>query len=140
MRFSTPKKRTTPAIIIVSLIDVLMVVLIFMMVSTTFKKLPSVQLALPESKQAQGAGKDPTQPVIITIAKSPPHLYLDSQPVTAEKLESELKVRTAANPQLILSIRADTDAPFGQVVKVRDAAQAAGIKNINAFVKAPGAP
>ena len=50
MRFYTRKKRT-PQLIIVSLIDILAILLIFFIVSTTFRKeQPRLQINLPESK------------------------------------------------------------------------------------------
>ncbi len=136
MRFITRKANKPPSVIIVSLIDVLIVVLIFMMVATTFRQHPALRRALPESRQAVKPG-DTGDTVIITIAKEEPHLYLDRRPVTLEKLLTELKASTARNPRLSLSIRADTGAPFGEVVKVMDAAKEAGITVVNAFTKSP---
>jgi biopolymer transport protein ExbD len=136
MRFITRKPRNPPSVIIVSLIDVLIVVLIFMMVATTFRQHPALRLALPESRQSAKPG-DTGDTLIITIMKEEPHLYLDLRPVTLEKLLTELKASTARNPQVSLSIRADTGAPFGEVVKVMDAAKEAGITMVNAFTKNP---
>ena len=137
MRFLTHKRRNPPSVIIVSLIDVLMVVLIFLMVSTTFKQQPSVKIVLPESKQGK-EGTAQTTPVIVTVARQAPFLYIDTRPVTLEKLQSELQAQAANNPQTPLFIRADSDAPFGQIVKVMDAAKAAGLKSVSAFTKAAG--
>ena len=53
MRFFVRKRRQTPTVIIVALIDVLIVLLIFLIVTPTFKQQPSLRLALPESSQAQ---------------------------------------------------------------------------------------
>lgn len=139
MEFFARKRRQQPAVIIISLIDVLMVVLIFLMVSTTFKQQPAVKLALPESNQPKG-GASEMPPILITIAKQPPHIYLDTTPVTLDKLQEELLHRAAQKPDVALAIRADTDAPFGQIVKVMDAAKAAKIKAVNAFTKSPGQP
>jgi len=136
MRFLTRKANKPPSVIIVSLIDVLIVVLIFMMVATTFRQHPALRLALPESRQSAKPG-DTGDTLIITIAKEEPHLHLGLRPVTLEKLLTELKASTARNPHLSLSIRADTDAPFGEVVKVMDAAKEAGITMVNAFTKSP---
>jgi biopolymer transport protein ExbD len=136
MRFITRKPRNPPSVIIVSLIDVLIVVLIFMMVATTFRQHPALRLALPESRQSAKPG-DTGDTLIITIMKEEPHLYLDLRPVTLERLLTELKASTARNPQVSLSIRADTGAPFGEVVKVMDAAKEAGITMVNAFTKNP---
>lgn len=136
MRFITRKPRNPPSVIIVSLIDVLIVVLIFMMVATTFRQHPALRLALPESRQSAKPG-DTGDTLIITIAKDEPYLHLGLRPVTLEKLLTELKASTARNPQVSLSIRADTGAPFGEVVKVMDAAKEAGITMVNAFTRNP---
>jgi len=131
MQFTTRKRRQAPTVIIISLIDVLIVVLIFLMVTTTFKQQPAVQLALPESKQPKtGAAQNA---LVVTISKHGP-LYLKTDPVTLDKLQQELVEAVRANPNTTLAIRADTDAPFGQVIKVRDAAQAANIKVVSAYV------
>jgi biopolymer transport protein ExbD len=137
MHFMPHKRRRAPSIIIISLIDVLMVVLIFMMVSTTFRQHPAIKLALPESKQSK-AGAAEVKPLIVTVSRSTPHLYLENNPVTLEKLQQELTARTQQNPTLSLFIRADTDAPFGEIIKVMDAAKAANIRVVNAFTKGAG--
>jgi biopolymer transport protein ExbD len=138
MQFSTRKRRNPPTVIIVSLIDVLIVVLIFLMVASTFKQQqPALKLALPESKQTPKPGSA-EENLIITIAKQEPYLYLGTRPVTLDKLQEELKTKAEKNPQITLSIRADTDAPFGQIVKVMDASKAAGIRAVSAFTKPPG--
>ncbi|MCX6882932.1 MAG: biopolymer transporter ExbD [Verrucomicrobia bacterium] len=137
MKFAHRKKRQAPAIIIISLIDILIVLLIFMMVTTSVRQSPSVQLALPASKQTrQGGGADVL--LVVTVAKTEPYHYLEARAVTLAKLQEELKARAAKNPEISLFIRADTDAPFGEVVKVLDAAKAAKIKVVSALTKQPG--
>jgi biopolymer transport protein ExbD len=132
MQFTTRKRRQAPTVIIVSLIDVLIVVLIFLMVTTTFKQQPSVKLTLPESKEAKPGSAQNMR--VVTISKQG-MLYLDKDPVTFAKLQEKLTEAARANPGTTVIIGADTDAPWGQVVKARDAAQAAGIKEVNASVK-----
>jgi biopolymer transport protein ExbD len=135
MQFIVRKRRTAPTVIIISLIDVLIVVLIFLMVTTTFKQQPAVKLALPESRQ-QKAGTTENA-VIVTIPKQGP-LYLGNDPVTLDSLQQKLSEKVRENPQTTLSIRADTDAPWGQVINVMNAAKAANIKIANAFTKPAG--
>src|SRR5277367_3929111 len=131
MQFTTRKRRQTPTVIIISLIDVLIVVLIFLMVTTTFKQQPAVALALPESSQPK-TGASPNS-LEVTISKQGP-LYLRKEPVTLAKLTEGLIEAAHENPNVILAIRADTDAPVGQLIKVRDAAQAANIKAVSVYV------
>lgn len=130
MRFLVKKRRQAPTIIIISLIDILIVLLIFMMVTTTFKQQPSLKLALPESKQSKPGVTETT--LIITVAKQEPFLYLGNLPITSDRLQAELASRAQRNPQIMMSIRADKEAPFGQIIKVMDAAKAANIKSVSA--------
>src|SRR5438093_13441502 len=138
MHFILRKRRSPPAIIIISLIDILIVLLIFLMVTTTFRQQPHVKLALPESRQPNPGSSEAN--LIVTVAKEEPHLYFGARPLTLEKLEEELAMRAAKDPKVRLSIQADKDAPWGQVVNVMDAAKAAKIRDISANIKRPGRP
>ena len=138
MRFTVRKRRQPPAIIIVSLIDILIVLLIFLMVTTTFKQQPALRLTLPESKLAKPGAAEGH--VIVTVAKDPPYVFLGQRPVTLDKLKQELKAQAAQNAQLSLSIRPDTEAPFGQILKVMEAAKDAGLEKVNVLAKQPGQP
>ncbi len=141
MRFLVHKRRNAPAIIIVALVDVLIVLLIFLMVTTTFKQQPALRLALPESSQAQKSGANDAPPLIVTIDKDGNlRLGAEGLPVTAENLRTELVARVEKDPNLKIAISADRAAPFGQIVKVMDAAKGANIKMINAFTKEAGKP
>jgi len=137
MQFTTRKRRQAPSVIIVSLIDVLIVVLIFLIVTTTFKQQPNLKLALPESRQQKPGAAENS--IVVTVSKQGP-LYLRSDPVTLDTLQKRLIDAVHANPETTLAIRADTEAPWGQVVKVMDAAKAANIKVASAFTRAPQAP
>ena len=136
MRFFNKKRRQPPAIIIVALIDILIVLLIFLMVTTTFKQQPALKLALPESSQAQKTGAREDAPLVLSIESNGTlHLGAEAMPVTADSLRERLVTELSKRPGLKLAISADKNAPFGQIVKVMDAAKAAGIKTINAFTK-----
>jgi biopolymer transport protein ExbD len=137
MRFSGQRRKNTPTIIIVALIDILIVILIFLIVTTTFKQQPAIKLALPESKQPR-AGTAEKPPLIVTIARQEPHFYLAENPITLDRLQETLAARAAQNPEVALTIRADTDAPFGKIINVMDVAKAANIRAISAVTKGPG--
>jgi biopolymer transport protein ExbD len=140
MRFFIRKRRQPPAIIIVALIDVLIVVMIFLMVTTSFKKRqPALKLALPESSQATKPGASENPPLVVVIEEDGSlRIGEDATPVTADSLKSQLLAAAAKNPQMKLSLSADKKAPFGQIVKVMDAAKEANIKAISAFTREPG--
>ena len=76
MRFYT-RKRRMPAVIIVSLIDILAILLIFVIVTTTFKRdQPAVVINLPDSKTATAAPAQ-TDPANLSISADQ-KLYLDN--------------------------------------------------------------
>jgi biopolymer transport protein ExbD len=139
MRFYVRKRRQAPAVIIVALIDILIVLLIFLLVTTTFKMQPALKLALPESTQAQKTGANENAPLVVTIDTAGLlRLGPDMTPMTVERLKEALLAAAAKTPELRLAISADKAAPFGQIVKVMDAAKEAKVKTVNAFTKEAG--
>lgn len=134
MRFLVHKRRSTPAVIIVALIDVLIVLLIFLMVTTTFKQQQSLRMSLPESSQAQKAGASDNPPLVVSIDTNGV-FFVEKAAKTFDQLETELRARVAKNPDLVLAINADEKAPWGKIVKLRDAAAAAKVKSLVAFTK-----
>jgi len=136
MRFAIPKRRQTPAVIIVALIDVLIVMLIFLLVTTSFKQQPALRLALPESTESAKSGAHEDAPLIVSIdPQGNLRLGTEAIPITPDRLKDELVTRATKNPAIKLAINADKAAPFGQIVMVMDAAKAANIKGVNAFTK-----
>ena len=139
MQFRAHRRRQAPTVIIVALIDVLIVLLIFLMVTTTFKQQPALRLALPESSQAHKTGANEEAPLIITVdAQGALRLGPEARPVTPDQLKTELVAQSEKKPELKIAISADKSAPFGEIIKVMDAAKEAHIKVVNAFTKESG--
>jgi biopolymer transport protein ExbD len=106
-------------------------------VTTTFEQQPALKPVLPESKQARQGGSDNTHNVTVTIAKQEPYFYLGKHAITADRLQQELRSTAAKDPQASVSLQPDTGAPFGEVLKVWDAAKLAGFKTIHVLTKPP---
>ena len=139
MQFYHKRKQSAPTVIIVALIDILIVLLIFLIVTRTFKQNPAVQLSLPESRQTKEGVSDKNPNIlIIDIDKKKPYFYFGGGPLASERLEEELKKRVESGSAQSLAIRADAQAPFEQIIKVMDIAKAVNITNVSAFVKKPG--
>jgi len=136
VNFSSHKRRRAPSVIIVSLIDVLLVVMIFLMVTTTFKAepIPQLKLALPSAQKAK-PGASETPPFIVTVRTNFPFVFVGTQPVTLAQLQNALSSAAQLNPQINVAIRADKNAPFGEVIKVIDAAKLASVGSISAITE-----
>jgi biopolymer transport protein ExbD len=139
MHFYVRKRRTTPAVIIVALIDVLIVLVIFLLVTTTFKQQAALKVQLPDSSQSKKAGANENPPFVVTINTNGVY-FVDKTPVTFDQLKDRLKGAVSKNPDVVLAINADENAPWGKVVKIRDAAADAKIKSLVAFTKEPSKP
>ena len=140
MQFYTRKRRNL-FVNVVSLIDILAILLIFFIVTTTFrKKQPQVQINLPESKEAETSPAPSTEPVVLCV-KNSDQISLDDKPVALDQLASAIQSAREAQPQRGIALQADREAPFGVVVKVLDALKQAGIQDVPAFTQPePGKP
>ena len=140
MQFYTRKRRNL-FVNVVSLIDILAILLIFFIVTTTFrKKQPQVQINLPESKAAETAPAATTEPVVLRV-KNSDQISLDDKPVALDQLAAAIQSAREAQPQRGIALQADREAPFGVVVKVLDALKQAGIQDVPAFTQPePGKP
>ena len=93
-----------------------------------------LKLALPDSSQAKKSGANENPPLVVSVDAKGIY-YIEKIARTLEQVRDELRTRTAQNPQLVLAINADEAAPWGRIVKLRDAAGETGIKSLVAFTK-----
>ncbi len=128
MQFVSRKRRSAPSIIIVSLVDVLLVVLIFLMIASTLKKAPAFKVNLPDSKLAKQGTSEKNTAYVVTISKEAPYVHLDGGAVTSDALAKALADQVAKNPDVIVQIRPDKGAPIGEVLKVLETAKGANVK------------
>ncbi len=139
MRFYT-RKRRTPTINIISLIDILVILLIFFIATTAFKKKqPQLEINLPDSKTATATAATKTDPLVLRV-KSADQLTLDEKPVKLPDLAAALQAARQQAPDRPIAMQADRQAPFGVVVQVLDALKQAGVKNIPAFTQPEPGP
>jgi biopolymer transport protein ExbD len=130
MKFSV-RKRRAPSIIIVSLVDILTILLIFFVVSTTFKKdQPEVQINLPDSKTATSAPAE-LDHALVSVNQDD-EVKLDGNTIAVEELEAAVR-NLSPTQKSSLALQADKKASFGTIIKVMDALKLAGVKNLPAF-------
>ena len=132
MKFAVRKWRA-PVIIIVSLVDILIILLIFFVVSTTFKRdQPEVQINLPESKTAQKRPSE-LEHAIVSIDQND-EIKLDGRTTNVDELENAVR-GLPEQRRSTLALQADKKASFGTIIKVMDALKLAGVKNLPAFTR-----
>jgi biopolymer transport protein ExbD len=122
------RKRSSPIIPIVSLVDILTVLLIFFIVTTTFKsQTPQVSIVLPDSKTAVAAPSAKSRPTVLTISPDG-QCFINTQPVELDKLGEAIKAASKDGEEV--TMRADKTVPFGTIIKVMDTLKEAGIENL----------
>ena len=130
------RRRTSPVITIVSLIDILTIILIFFIVTTQFKNeeqplTSKVQLVLPQAQQGVNI-PNKVLPAVLAV-KPGGDLFFDGRPITLPELGDAVKqAQTAKRP---MALAADEKASFGRIVEVLDTLQVAGVKNLPAFTR-----
>lgn len=132
MKFAV-RKRRAPSIIIVSLVDILTILLIFFVVSTTFKKdQPQVDINLPESKTSTSKPAELEHAILSVDASD--SVQLDGKAIAVDDLQQAVNDLPAERKSTLV-LKADEKASFGIIVKVMDALKLAGVKNLPAFTQ-----
>jgi biopolymer transport protein ExbD len=108
---------------VTSFIDVLFVLLLFFMVSTTFVNQPAMSLDLPKAVHSQGT----RQPPIIVYIDQNGLIHLNDEPVDDSVLEQALRARLAASEEKAVVLKADSRVTHGVVVHVLDIIKGAGV-------------
>lgn len=114
------------------LIDVVLMLVIFFMLTTTFVLSPGVQVDLPQGSSLQ---KPRESDAIITITKDGAVYFQDAQ-VSLETLQAVLQRAKSQQPRLRVVIKADTLVQHGRVVEIMDIAKLVGIERL-AIATAP---
>jgi len=111
---------------VTSLIDVLFMLLIFFMVSTTFVEQPGMKLDLPA---AQSSDPSKIESLILYVYQDG-SLSLNEQKLTVEQLSEALRIGLAQTPESALNLFADKNVAHGKVIEVMDVARQVGIKKL----------
>ncbi len=125
------KPRRAPTLNIIPLIDVLVVLLIFYIATTVFKKTQhNISIVVPSSSHVTQA-PDEAPPTIFLTKDG--QVMFDDTPVEIDKLGALLKSKKEANPDIKIYLKSDEGSTFGMMVKVMDAARDAGITNLQTY-------
>lgn len=139
MRFRRPLDEE-PEINLIPLIDVLLIVLIFLAITTTYSRFSELKITLPSAEATQPQERPHELSVAITADG---RYALDRKllPSTDVKsLADTLRTAAGGREDAVILINADAQAPHQAVISVMEAARLAGLVRITfATQRPPGA-
>jgi biopolymer transport protein ExbD len=127
-----------PEINLIPFIDVLLVILIFLMLSTTYSKFTELQITLPTA-DADKLRERPRE--IIVVVSGDGRYVVNRKPVdgrSVEILTAELTAAAAGSTELVVIVSADATTAHQSVVNVMDAARRAGLPRLTFAAQTSG--
>ncbi len=127
MNFRPPKKGHGLILNLTSLIDVMFLLLIFFMVTSTFRNQPAITLVLPRSATAAETVDTP----VILFLTADGEVYLNDARVPANELSLRLEELHTSSKDNRMVLRADESASHGDVVGLIDTIKQSGFTRIS---------
>ena len=131
MNFQRGRMRDEPEINLIPLIDVLLVILIFLMITTTYSKFSGLEINLPTAEAPPNQEQPNEVNVAVTAAGE---VLVNRSPVGGRDVDSiALALRKAAGDakEPIVVINADATASHQAVIHVMEAARLAGLSHVS---------
>ena len=131
------RTKEEPEINLIPFIDVLLVILIFLMLSTTYAKFTEMQLKLPVADV--DAQRDHAKEVLVSVSADGQY-SVNKQVVNGRnvaELASAMKAGAKADPESVLIIHADASARHQAVINVMEAARRAGLTQVTFATVSP---
>jgi biopolymer transport protein ExbD len=133
MNFQRGRQKEEPEINLVPMIDVLLVILIFLVITTTYSKFAELEINLPQSA-ADAVDKNIERPNVIDISVDAAGGYtVNGTPVKftgIASLQNALHSAADDKPDPLVIINADAKATHQSVINVMEAARVAGYNKI----------
>ena len=137
MKFQRGRRHEEPEINPIPMIDVLLVIIIFLMLSTTYSKFSGLEINLPTAD----ASKQAEQPNEIDVAVTATgQVLVNKSPLTANDVRSisdALRRAAGTRNDPVIVINADAKATHQSVVDIMQAAQSAGYPHISFATQTP---
>lgn len=131
MNFQRGRVREEPEINLIAMIDVLLVILIFLMITTTYSKFSGLEINLPTADAAQNKDQPNEINVAVTAGGD---VLVNKVPVAGRDVESigaALRKVGNADKAPVVIINADAKATHQSVIDVMQAAQQSGLTHVS---------
>lgn len=109
------------------MLDVVFIMLIFFIVTTSFVKESGIEVSRPSAKSAK---QKPSASLFIAINQSG-EIWIDKRRVDVRSVRANVEKLHAESPEGAVVIQADKNSSTGVLVKVMDQARLAGVTNIS---------
>jgi biopolymer transport protein ExbD len=139
MNFRPAEGGDEPEINLIPFIDVLLVVLIFLMLSTTYSRFTELQVSLPQADADRM--RERPQEIVVTVSADGRYL-VDREVVdgrNVDVLAARLRAAATGRAEPIVIISADALAPHQAVINVLDAARRAQLGRLTFAAQGPAA-
>ncbi len=140
MNFRKGRREDYPEINLIAFIDILLVIVIFLSVTTTYARFAELKINLPTS----GAAQTPNPPRQIEVAVAENGRYqIDDAAIgdaSVDQLAQALKAAAGNQLEPVVVINADARAAHQSVVNVMEAARRAGLVRITFATQTSPAP
>ncbi len=120
------EKKRSLVLNVTSLIDVLFLLLIFFLVSTTFLSQPAIKLELPKAQHSDVI----RQKSIVIYIDRRERVYLNDEPMDIPLLKEALRKKLKETGERSVILKADSQASHGAVIEVMDIAKGLGVKKL----------
>ncbi len=127
VRYSRHRRTKAVDINMAPLIDMVFILLIFFLVTTSFVRESGVDVQRPKAKSAVAKEKIN---LIIGVTKDG-IIYIENHPVDIRSIRARMERFLAETPEGSVIIVADKDSKTGTVIQVLDECRLAGVKNIS---------
>ena len=131
MNFRRGRAREEPDINLIPLIDILIVILIFLFLTTTYSRFAELQINLPEASAERASEK----PQVLMVAVDATGKYAINGTSTAfgntQSFAAALKAAAKGNKEPVVAISADAAATHQSVINVMESARLAGYNHIS---------
>ncbi len=129
MVFRERRARKEVLLNVTSLVDVLFLLLIFFMLTGTFKRVGELELRLPPSTTSTPESATPPHQADLVLRESG-SLSLDGKSVDLSDLKGRLEALLAKDPATQVTIKAEAKVEHGDVVRLVDIIRDAGFKGV----------
>jgi biopolymer transport protein ExbD len=121
MKIETTRKRIVNFSTI-SLTDIVLLLLIFFLLTSSFIVQPGIKVKLPKAASGQ---QDESNKVFITVTQNE-RIFLNQKQVSRNELQTELRQQLKDDPSKVVVIRADKDLSLESTIRIIDTAKLAG--------------